>query len=61
MDFILQLKDLTQILNHTGNNNPTIWLLEDTKTNESEAFPPSNVFIDNQGDIIIQFNPEMIY
>ena len=54
------IKTLAKI--YSGNNNPGIFLLSDRKQcdKSDEAFEPSNIFIDDDGDIIIQFNEEMI-
>lgn len=56
------LDDLRVVASDSGNDNPGVFLLSDRKTKDqaSEAFGPTNIFIDEYGDIIIQFNEEMI-
>jgi hypothetical protein len=46
---------------YSGNENPGIFLLSDETDDTDIAFEPTCVFIDDDGDIIIQFNPELLY
>ena len=62
METIYTLDDLKSLTEKYGNKNPNIFLLSDMKTcdDTSEAFAPTNVFIDDNGDIIIQVNEHLL-
>lgn len=46
------LKILTS--NYSGNDNPMIFILNDDCNDSKQAFEPTCIFIDDDGDIIIQ-------
>lgn len=48
------LKQLSKA--YSGNENPGIFLLSDRIDDSSYGFEPSCIFIDDNGDIIIQFD-----
>ena len=56
MDILYTLEDLKEI--REGNENPGIFIISDIKTKEQsdEAFCPTNIFVDDVGDIIIQID-----
>ena len=62
METIYTLDDLKSLTEKYGNKNPNIFLLSDMKTCDgtSEAFAPTNVFIDDNGDIIIQVDEHLL-
>jgi len=62
MDVLYSLEDLKELVKNSGNNNPNIFIMSDMKTKEQthEAFPPTNIFIDFEGDIIIQIDEHML-
>ena len=63
MDMLLTLNDLKEMAKDSGNENPCIFLLSDMKTKEQadESWCPTNIFIDDSGSIVIQFNEEMLH
>ena len=56
------LDDLKEKALENGNENPGIFILSNKKTEEQneDSFPPSDVFIDFEGDIIIKFNEKYL-
>lgn len=63
MDRIYTLDDLKSLCKkYSGNDNPSIFILSDMKrdTQTDEAFAPTNVFIDDAGDIIIQVDEHLL-
>ncbi len=49
------LEDLKSlVVNYSGNDNPTIFVLDDNCDDSEQAFKPTCIFIDDDGDIIIQ-------
>ena len=46
---IRQLKEA-----YSGNENPPLWILPDSTDDSGQAIEPTWIFIDNDGDIIIQ-------
>lgn len=52
------LKKLTRA--YSGNENPSIWVMNDENDNTEDAIVPSCVFIDDDGDIIIQINKKLL-
>lgn len=47
------LKDLNEIAKESGNDNPTIWIKSDLEDDVGKSVSPENIFIDEDGDIII--------
>lgn len=52
------LKQLT--ITYSGNDNPNIFVLTDKNDNSLEAIQPTCVFIDDDGDIIIQVDKKLL-
>ena len=50
------LDDLRAIALKSGNNNPGIFLLSESDKDAEDAFAPTDIFIDDDGDIIIKFD-----
>lgn len=46
------LKNLTS--NYSGNDNPMIFVLDDNCNDNKQALEPTCIFVDDDGDIIIQ-------
>lgn len=63
METVYTLDDLKNLASaYSGNDNPSIFLLSDMKRCDQtdEAFCPTNVFIDDNGDIIIQVDEYLL-
>lgn len=58
----ISLQDLKDVSKDSGNPNPGIFLLDDMKTiNEQEqAFAPTNVQLDEDGDLVIFVDKKML-
>ena len=54
------LYDLKQLTKAYGNENPSVWILDDQTDKSENAIKPTCVFIDNDGDIIIQVNKKIL-
>ena len=54
MTKLYDLKQLTKA--YSGNENPSVWILNDETDKSENAIKPTCVFIDSDGDIIIQVN-----
>lgn len=52
------LKQLSKA--YSGNDNPGIFVLTDKHDDSSKAIEPTCVFIDDDGDIIIQVNKNLL-
>ena len=58
-----ELNDIKELVKaYSGNENPGVFILSDMKTCEDteEAFSPTNIFIDDEGDIIIQVDKHLL-
>lgn len=52
---MVYLNDLNELAKqYSGNDNPTVWIKDDLVKDNSKCIPPSNVFVDDDGDIIIE-------
>lgn len=62
MEVIYTLDDLKEIARESGNDNPSIFILSDMKTikNSEEAFAPTSVNVDENGDIIIMVDEYLL-
>ena len=62
MEVLYTLDDLKEIARESGNDNPSIFILSDMKTikNSEEAFSPTNINIDKNGDIIIMVDNKLL-
>lgn len=45
---------------YSGNDDPYVFVLTDEHDDSSQAIQPTCVFIDDDGDIIIQVNKELL-
>jgi len=52
------LKQLT--IAYSGNDDPNVFVLTDKHDNSLKAVQPTCVFIDNDGDIIIQVDEKLL-
>lgn len=50
------LDDLRAIALKSGNDNPGIFLLPESNEDTDDAFAPTDIFVDDIGDIIIKFD-----
>lgn len=56
-----RLNDLKELVeNYSGNDNPTIWIKDDLEKDTGKSIAPRNIFIDDDGDIIIEVNVELL-
>lgn len=56
-NYITRFRDLRQLKEvYSGQENPSIWVLPDNTDDYEQAIKPSCVFIDDDGDIIIQID-----
>ena len=56
-----KLNDLKQLTRaYSGTENPSIWVMDDENDNTENAIVPTCVFIDDDGDIIIQINKKLL-
>lgn len=62
MEVLYTLEDLKEIARESGNDNPSIFILSDMKTikNSEEAFPPTNINVDENGDIVIMVDEYLL-
>ena len=52
-----KLRDIIQLVwTYSGNNNPSIFVLNDETDDSNKAFCPTCIFIDDDGDVIIQID-----
>lgn len=56
-----KLRDLIKLTwAYSGNDNPMIFILNDNTDDSTNAIEPNNVFIDDDGDIIIQVDEKLL-
>ena len=56
-----KLHNLKQLATaYSGNDNPGVFVLTDKHDDSSKAIDPTCVFIDDDGDIIIQVDKELL-
>ena len=53
-----ELKD--KISSYSGNSNPTIWIKSDLEEDNGKAVLPSEVIIDDDGDVILTVSMEYL-
>lgn len=51
---IYTLEDLKNLASNSGNDNPMIFILDDDCNDSEQALEPTCIFVDDDGDIIIQ-------
>ena len=51
---VYTLEDLKSLTSYSGNDNPMIFVLDDNCNDNKQALEPTCIFIDDDGDIIIQ-------
>lgn len=63
MKSLIRVNDIKTLVNkYSGNNNPSIWILDiNDYDSKNHAIPIKNVFIDDDGDVIIQVNKKSIW
>lgn len=55
------LNDIKSLVKaYSGNENPSVWILTDKDDNTENAIKPTCIFIDKDGDIIIQVNKKKL-
>ncbi len=50
------LSDIKAVASQSGNDNPGIFLLSEEDEDTEDAFAPTDIFVDDAGDIIIKFD-----
>lgn len=56
-----KLRDIIKLVwAYSGNNNPNIFVLNDKTDDSDKALTPACIFIDDDGDVIIQVDKEKL-